>query len=51
MRWSQNPDEMVFFIEGFKARARAIARQFENRAMESVIRQRLNPELQQTTKT
>jgi hypothetical protein len=50
MRWSQNPDEMVFFIEGFKARARAIARQFENRAMESVIRQRLNPELQRPSK-
>jgi hypothetical protein len=41
MRWSQSPDEMVFFIEGFKARARAIARQYENQAMETVIKRRL----------
>lgn len=46
MRWSQNPDEMVFFIEGFKARARAIARQYENQAMEAVIRRRLGTETQ-----
>lgn len=46
MRWSQNPDEMVFFIEGFKARARAIARQYENQAMETVIRRRLGTEQQ-----
>lgn len=44
MRWSQNPDEMVFFIEGFKARARAIARQYENQAMEAVIKRRLEAE-------
>lgn len=41
MKWSQSPDEMIFFIEGFKARARAIARQYENQAMETVIQQRL----------
>jgi hypothetical protein len=46
MRWTQNPDEMVFFIEGFKARSRAIARQNENQAMEAVIRRRLGADIQ-----
>ncbi len=45
MRWSQNPDEMVFFIEGFKARARVLARQSDNQAMEKVIQQRLSGEV------
>lgn len=47
MRWAENPDEMVFFIEGFKARARAIARQYENQAMEVVIQRRLSGRDQQ----
>ncbi len=41
MRWSQHPDEMIVFIDGFKSRARAIARQDDNNAMEAVIRNRL----------
>ncbi len=46
MRWSQDPDEMVFFIENFKARARAIARQRDNLAMEDMIQGRLTPNSQ-----
>lgn len=44
MRWSQYPDEMIIFINGFKSRARAIARQEDNKVMEEIIRKRLRSE-------
>lgn len=47
MRWSRYPDEMMVFIDGFKSRARAIARQDENVAMEEMIRTRLGISMEQ----
>ena len=50
MRWSQYPDEMLLYIDGFKARARAIARQYENEAMEAVLSRRLGLDVEDAQK-
>lgn len=41
MRRAWKPDQLILFIDGFKARNREVAKQIEDKAMETAIRKRL----------
>jgi hypothetical protein len=47
MRRAWKPDQLILFIDGFKARNREVAKQIEDKAMETAIRKRLGLPLEE----